>query len=168
MKNPELYNKTVEILVQSYLNDTLRHLNCYACAVGNLVAHYCNKIFVKQNPLFLPQSFDEELKWDGYAGYGVKVPRDTYKTGGTWYEQLWKKEEDLHGEPKEQLQSTGYALAELRQIEEAFESCALDDFNDDDKRMWTGLMAVIDILDQIHENTDSAVTEKSKALFVKA
>jgi hypothetical protein len=32
------FNHTVNVLVKAYLNDTLRHNNCYACAVGNMIA----------------------------------------------------------------------------------------------------------------------------------
>lgn len=41
MKRPELYQKTVDILVKAYFDDTLQHGNCYACAVGNIIAGNC-------------------------------------------------------------------------------------------------------------------------------
>lgn len=41
MKNKELFDKTIGILVNAYLNDTLENANCHACAVGNLVATNC-------------------------------------------------------------------------------------------------------------------------------
>ncbi len=42
MKNKSLYDKTVSILVDAYMNDTLQHGNCFACAVGNIVAANCD------------------------------------------------------------------------------------------------------------------------------
>src|SRR5258706_8814339 len=38
MKNELLYNKTINILKEAYFNNTLQHNNCYACAVGNIIA----------------------------------------------------------------------------------------------------------------------------------
>lgn len=32
------FNHSVNVLVKAYLNNTLAHSTCYACAVGNLVA----------------------------------------------------------------------------------------------------------------------------------
>ena len=34
----ERFHETVGILVKAYLNDTLEHTNCHACAVGNMIA----------------------------------------------------------------------------------------------------------------------------------
>jgi hypothetical protein len=33
------FSNTIDILVKAYLNDTLQHESCSACAVGNLVSH---------------------------------------------------------------------------------------------------------------------------------
>jgi len=41
------FENTVDILVKAYINDTLEHNNCYACAVGNIVAHNMGERFVK-------------------------------------------------------------------------------------------------------------------------
>jgi hypothetical protein len=39
MNRPEVYHKSVQILYDAYFNDTLDVMvNCYACAVGNLIA----------------------------------------------------------------------------------------------------------------------------------
>lgn len=37
MKNKDLFNKTIGILVNAYMNNTLAHGSCMACAVGNLI-----------------------------------------------------------------------------------------------------------------------------------
>lgn len=152
MKNPELYNKTVEILVQSYLNDTLVKGSCACCAVGNIIAANSGVVIERVGRP---------------CNYGKGLPIEE------WYGKLLRRElltdEEL---------STGYTTQELTQIESAFESNTEIYGRMYDSGLYTekqiledqynGLMAVIDVLDKIHENTDSAVTEKSKALFVKA
>jgi hypothetical protein len=37
MKNKELFDKTIGILVNAYMNDTLSYFDCEKCAVGNLI-----------------------------------------------------------------------------------------------------------------------------------
>lgn len=38
MKNQQLFDKTVSVLVNAYFNGYLNPVDCAACAVGNLVA----------------------------------------------------------------------------------------------------------------------------------
>lgn len=136
MKNPELYNRTVDILVQAYFNDTLRHGNCSACAVGNII---------KAN--------------GGFKGFF-----------SNWAEVFMTVEgqqgicpENYEGDAKSEIDSTGYAWQDLAKIEKSFESAK----GIKDEKMFNGLMAVIEVLDQIHENTDQEVTKVSKQKFVK-
>lgn len=137
MKNKELYNKTVDILVQAYFNDTLRHGDCKACAVGNLIQANggFNNFFTTWTEVFI-------------TVYGEQAVNPT----------------EYYGEAKREIDSTGYAWPDLAKIEKAFESA--NGINDE--KMFNGLMAVIEVLDQIHENTDQEVTKVSKQKFVKA
>jgi hypothetical protein len=49
MKKQELFNKTVGILVKAYQNETLEHLNCRACAVGNICAASAGVRLIKKD-----------------------------------------------------------------------------------------------------------------------
>ncbi len=135
MKNEELYHKTIGILVKAYQNDTLRKYDCAACVVGNMIA--ANEGY----------AIGEEGSW--LKGRKVILP--------AWWPQIGRVDTaNNNGEAKRQMDSTGYTLDELSLIETAFEGEG-DNFN--------GLMAVVDALDIIHENTDKEVTKLSKNLF---
>lgn len=61
---------------------------------------------------------------------------------------------------RQEIRLTGYSADEIRAIESAFESVIGD--CSEDKDGFLGLMAVVDALDIIHENTSSAITDKAK------
>lgn len=149
MNRPELYNKTVDILVQAYMNDTLQHANCHACAVGNLIA----------------------------ANMGIGYSKSKYETTmwnrefPVWIDVHCMKADGQHlnfcnytGEAKEQIDATGYSPYETAGIELAFESNR-DNGSTADERMFNSLLAVIEYLDKIHENKDATITEQSKKKF---
>lgn len=158
MKQEQLYNKTVDILVQAYFNDTLRHGNCYACAVGNLIAANKGIKMVANN--------DGDIKWDGYKNY-MDNTDDLFPLWFSAIKNCIKDEKDflVNEAMVNELIYTGYSVDEIYKIEEAFE----DVWEDDDCKdyMFKGLMQVIDILDQIHENTDTQVTTETKNKFQK-
>ena len=151
MKNESLYRKTVDILVQAYMNDTLIHGSCSACAVGNLVSANMGIKFIRNkrgNPYW---ENDIEPKWDlvhMYSGSSQLVNPKAYEN-----------------EAKKQIDATGYTWQQTAEIEKAFESAPYG--NSDDEWMFNGLMAVIDVLDEIHEVNDSEITKNTKSLFVK-
>lgn len=69
-----------------------------------------------------------------------------------------------------QVDRTGYSVNELAKIEYAFETAPRNcDYEDhlNDEWMFNGLMAVVDVLADIH-GIDLAEKESAKALFVKA
>jgi hypothetical protein len=140
MKKKTLYNKTVGILVDAYFNDTLQHQICQACAVGNLVAYYTNQ---KQEGKF----YCKDWSWSG-------VVRNYFPAGSN------EKTIEI---ANKQVAATGYTAIELLAIEKAFESSRLT-YPDP---MFNGLMAVIDVLDKIHENTDTILTANTKLKFNK-
>lgn len=163
MTNESLYNKTVDILVQAYFNDTLEHCNCYACAVGNIVAATNNISFINivdtPTPEFGRTIYPGAglLYWDKDNGF-----RDNL-TACLPSEFPETKINEISGR---HLKNTGYSLGQLRKIEIAFEGAPTGKCAED--YMFNGLMAVIEALDEIHENTDSDITKSSKGKFVKA
>ncbi len=149
------FHKTVNILVQAYLNDELAHSFCSACAVGNIVAHALGTKPRKGDDLEFDNNFFEN---GDYAA--------------AWYDAL-----NLmgHHEPGlRQIEATGYTKSELRLIERAFETAEGKPEMDgmwrgkqtDPTWMFNGLMAVVDVLADIH-NVDLSVREDAKLLFAK-
>jgi hypothetical protein len=143
MKNPELFHKTISILVKAYQNDTLEHGNCMACAVGNLV-----KANLPKARMSLSTGWPTVLVT---YGFGQVVSLESYK-----------------GSAKKQVDSTGYSVKELALIEYSFENVKPDenkDYNSDQHQL-DGLLAVVDALMIIHEATKEEA-EEAKLLFVK-
>lgn len=160
MKHPELYQRTVDILVDAYFNDTLEHGNCYACAVGNMIAGNCNYDIAdtgKPWKVWLSNQFQvSNPKREGWAS----VFMTDYNIG-----KQVKKYYNYNHEAKRQIDSTGYSLDQLAKVEYAFEMA--DKGASQEDYMFNGLMAVIDVLDIIHENTDAAAIQSTKKRFVK-
>lgn len=144
------FNHTVNVLVKAYLNDTLVHGNCYACAVGNIVAESKGYNYVKCT--------DEPFRkvvWDIAKGsYDSFVPM--------WFTYL--DEAQKPADVRDQVQATGYTWDEIRRIEKAFECCERP--LSGEQWMFNGLMAVVDVLAEIH-NVDLSVKESAKLQFVK-
>jgi hypothetical protein len=137
MYTKEQFHETVGILVRAYMNDTLEHAECGACAVGNIIAAKSPELY-NENP-------------------------------AAWYHPL-ERERPL---AKKQLASTGYAFEDVMKIEKAFETCPIPDRLKntwgnwkDPEWMFNGLMAVVDVLCEIHGMNETEKQE-SKALFVK-
>jgi hypothetical protein len=147
MKNKELFDKTIGILVNAYLNNTLVHNNCCACAVGNIIAAN------------MQIKYDPYLKWTGrqlaWSKVFVSMPFKSDQIQRPWA---------YTGNAKEQIDATGYAWTDLALIEAAFERAPKG--TNKDERMFNGLMAVVDVLCQIHE-LDEKTKRVTKELFVK-
>lgn len=148
MIKPELYHKTIGILVKAYLNDTLIPGNCAACAVGNLIAASMKITYTNPAVRSCIDWKEHAIRWDQ-----VFCTRNGYQ---------FINENKYEGEAKEQIDSTGYTWHELAKIEAAFESTprGVEDI------MYFGLMAVINVLGEIHQASESEV-KASKELFVK-
>lgn len=133
------FEKTVDVLVKAYLNNTLEHGNCQACAVGNMVAAACGYTY-----------HEDELR-----------QRWIEKSGASWQNLVLAPDLStaLRNEAVFEIESTGYTILELSNIEKAFETNKSTDG-------FLGLMAVVDVLAEIH-GIDLTVKEEAKLLFVK-
>lgn len=151
MKNETLYFKTIDILVKAYFEETLFHGMCYACAVGNIVAGNCGLRV-------------EKFEWLTKEGISVTQHwSDVFHAESTTKQT--RMPENYRGIAKLQIDSTGYTWEELALIEMAFES-KYDPHVIQEHNMFMGLMAVIEVLGQIHE-CDKETIEESKLMFVK-
>lgn len=86
------FNHTVNVLVKAYINDTLQHGSCSACAVGNIIS--ANGYELDRRSL-LYMSWYEELTGVYFLGNPT--------------------------EAEKQISVTGYSRLELAKIEMAFE-----------------------------------------------
>jgi hypothetical protein len=137
MINEQLYRKTVDILFQAYFNDTLKHDDCSACAVGNMVAanmgittqQLTPRIHLRQGWNRVFTTFTSTRQFINPKGY---VPGSEAKT---------------------QIDSTGYCWQDLAKIEFAFETAPKGESDED--WMFNGLVAVLDVLKDIHQVEDN-------------
>ena len=152
MKNEQQYHDTINILKEAYFNDTLQHLTCAACAVGNIIAAKTGKKIVLNTSYTLTKwegyNRDYSLNWLYLVEYENRISPNLPK--------------DLDA-AKEQIKATGYTSYELHLVEDAFETA--DKGNSQDDWMFNGLMAVVDVLGEIHE-VEAEQTELSKQLFI--
>jgi len=147
MKNQELFDRTIGILVNAYLNDTLDYFNCKACAVGNLVAANSGFNLFKQ---------DREIVCDNPDYYGDWADAIRLGEGEIYGTDRWVK--NTYSE----IKSTGYFAEELAKIELAFSDAGTGNKQD----AFVGLMSVCDTLMQIHEANETEIMD-AKKLFVK-
>jgi hypothetical protein len=147
MKNKELFDKTVKILVNAYLNNSLEPGNCHACAVGNIIAA---NMGIKYN---------KDLQWIGRQVAWSRV----FVTFSFRIAQV-KRPWAYTGEALEQINSTGYSWEDLARLEYAFERAPRSKAREE--QMFNGLMAVAEVLGEIHE-MDEKTKEVTKELFAR-
>lgn len=149
------FQNTVDILVKAYLNNTLEHGDCGACAVGNLVSAAIGPF----------EAMPPYLENGKVAEEGIGWP-NVFCTIENGYQII--RSNKYEGLAKEQIDSTGYSRQDLARIEEAFEYHNHTYTRlDEDQAMFEGLMAVVDVLADIH-GINLEAKESAKALFVKA
>lgn len=159
MKNKELYEKSVNVLLDAYNNGTLFHGNCYACAVGNLIAKGCNIEFIKDNTWK-----DIKPEWDNVFSSSTVFNEIFQEINLSCYQ----------GETKRQIDSTRYSVEELAKIEYEFENILIN--KKYSKRylkhvnpklgQFLGLVAVLNTLKEIHEIKEEIHTENIERLEV--
>ncbi len=165
MNRKESYEKSVNILLDAYNNDTLKHNDCTACAVGNLIKGSGYKFKGKKIPLIVAITRDP------------KLPRllDLYNENDTQWLRLIGRDVRDEKYPicdikedvaKEQLSHLEYTLEEVSRIEHAFEST--NGYYDvpEKERQFLGLTAVLKVLEKIH-NTEQPESQKRLETIAK-
>lgn len=143
MKNKELFDLTIGILVKAYLGNNLDQMDCAACAVGNLVSANLGYKWVENN------------EWEDKEGKLIIPSWDFGRLLSS--RKLCPKR--LSAQGRKEIRSTGYTASQLLYIEVAFMDT--EDENDN----YTGLMNVVDTLMLIHEANETEV-KQAKELFV--
>lgn len=155
MKDLKKFNHTVNVLLKAYLNDTLEHGSCHACAVGNLVAEALHTEVCQVRGVWI----------NGQMPYWnvVFITSDWNVVFITSDKKQYVNPENYVGTSKTQIDATGYTWQQLAKIEFAFETANPGRSNDE--WMFNGLMAVVDVLAEIHE-IDLETVKETKELFV--
>lgn len=167
MKNKQLYDKTLSILIDAYMNNTLENAYCTSCAIGNIIAANCGYKLIKDEKA-TKQRGRLQLNWLMPDGT-VRLPlQPEWSIFSVYQDTMLIKNDgkinDKWHEAIKQIGSTGYSLSELNRIEFAFETRDdnVDKFSlTKDERLIYGLLRVIDMLNEIHENTVIKVELKS-------
>ncbi len=157
MKNKELFDRTISILVKAYMEGVLLHGNECACVIGNMIAAN-NDICIKTNPLAWSKDGEiiDDPDWNKVHNLG-NMRSLAYLDSISLFRG------------KRELESTGYSVHETCKIEGVFERkyiTVVDGGNYEDTDGYLGLMAVVDCLMEIHQCTDEKVKEETKAMFV--
>lgn len=153
--------------MQAYLNETLEHQFCSACAVGNIVAESLETKPMRRRTVFLIDDIKKmkyligNFEYSMFENHRHSLWQRVFITKNGVQE---RSPYNYSGETKAQIDSTGYTWQELARIEEAFELAPKGD--DAYSWMFNGLMAVVDVLANIH-SIDLSVREEAKLLFVK-
>lgn len=154
MNRESIYHKSVQILYDAYFNDTLEHGNCFACAVGNLVAGNMGLSFETGECVLRGM-----VRWIGYNTL------EKHPAVNGWGNVLAGRTvvcfERYKEEAKSQIDSTGYTPSELALIEVAFEfgNRRTEDW------MFDGLANVLEALKQIHEVEDADLIQSNHKRF---
>lgn len=152
----EKFNRTVAVLVAAYLNNTLRHGECAACAVGNIIAAEIGAVPT--------DSGDEFLGWSWMRNQ-VEITVGWHHVFCTSEGSQKQSPLNYYGQIKRQIDASGYTWKELAKIEAAFESSMVGESEDD--WMFNGLMDVVEVLSEIH-GISIDQKEAAKLQFVKA
>lgn len=177
MKNPELFVKSVDTLVDAYERGNLEHLSPCHCAVGNLIAYNagtykfeedgsknswsCLMSAMRENDIKNPTVNDKSLKFHfNLSNHLASIYQSFSEDKPVTVEEAFK-----------QIEKTGYTATEIERIEAAFEK---HDINSEtglgingrgshcDDPL-DGLLKAISVLGDIHEiSTDTVECMKTK------
>jgi hypothetical protein len=164
MNRQELFDKTINILVQAFFNGTLAKGTCSACAVGNLcAAGLGGKIWYDRDlNNFTSDINDQHTSW-------VFV----FATNSILGQRINPEAYHKYNHIKKCIDSTRYKWQELAEIEKAFEENTRIQYFDYDatdqqkimQDQHNGLMAVVEVLTDIHEVSEEKAHEAKLQFF---
>jgi len=148
------FDEAIKALVKGYFEESLIRGSCAACAVGNIIANAMNEDIIVTKGV--TGSVKDYGTWKG--GFNILESWFTVFGSRGMFGEQYILESNYRGVPREQIDSTGYSYKELARVEKAFESKGED--------MFTGLMAVVDVLCEI-EGKSQEEAKEYKEMFVK-
>jgi len=148
MKNKELYQKTVDIILDAYNSGNFQKQDCTKCAVGNIIAAN----FSNYNHDYL-KSISPDYRSNGYQTW-VQLFVTNKK------QRIYQKAQDIYkSNPviKSHIDCTGYNWQDLAKIEKAFES---------GKTMLDSLTKVLNVLAEIHLVEEITINKNQEKLEI--
>lgn len=189
MNRPELYQKTVDLLLDAYNSGKLEHGDCKACAVGNICGGNDNwaRLFMTSSGTQHVSKLDKIKVYKSGIGT-IEIPNEQaeeYSEKGFVYGDSGYDGDDVDGfsvsprnfvakkmEAVKLIESTGYTMEELMKIEFAFE-ISIDNteegrnhyiYEDNKKGQFIGLTAVLNVLAEIHAAPETEKTSNQEKL----
>ncbi len=132
--------------MDAYSNGTLRHMDCTACAVGNLIR---GNGYEFKGDLNVHWNEQEESCYDYNSSWLNHIMRERRGFADTTYVKPQSVEAAI-----EQIESTGYSIEELDKIEHAFEICKKLPHSSEKELQFLGLTAVLKVLEEIHQGEE--------------
>lgn len=149
MNREQLYQKTVDVLLDAYNKEELEHGRCDYCAVANI----CKEASVK-------------------TGMSVDSWSNLFTTSTLGQQYFYNKDGVQQQRGLKLIEATGYSVEELAKIEYAFETSIINTkkgylyWRDVKTKQgqFIGLCAVLDVLKEIHEVEDVSHVENMHSL----
>jgi hypothetical protein len=172
-KGKQLFDQTVSDLVTAYISNELRHGECSACAVGNILKRFAKDLLIPNysiwSCLFVTKtSFGKQTQLiaksdNEYIRHGLTIEKisltEEYLTPSSRFNAMVNK-----ACANRLIEASGYTMEELARVELAFETAPVGE--SDDEWMFNGLMAVVDVLADIN-GISLEEREESKLMFVR-
>lgn len=156
---PDLYKSSCDKLFKAYFDNTLKHGDCRAYAVGNILESGDWKcLFLTATDIFGRHKTEDATKEDMYMVWKSSIftrgPEavSIYRLIIAGREDLIETAEEMKREARELINASGYTVEELMRIERTFE--VADKGTSAEDHMYNGLVAVLDVLKDIHQVED--------------
>jgi len=162
MNRSELYYHSVDVLLDAYNDKKLKHGDCTACAVGNLVGDGMKKL-------------GKSYTMDDLERMGSRITLRTWtrlfvtSRPGHSRQFISKIPEKILGKDsviRTHVECTGYHWKELARIEKAFESISKKTVRSENETLmqFEGLCKVLDVLKEIHQVDQEVSSVSSERL----
>ena len=163
MNRPELFVKSVDILVDAYNRGKLRNMSTCHCAVGNLISYREGNYVSDEKRIDWHQiisSMRAKLKYNPYGGNPKGFPKEIPMNITSVQEVVTTISCDGDDDRAiiknglAEMRKTEYSLLEIEKIERAFENAdQYGNYNHDGQRgeVKDGLIRAIGVLGEIHK-----------------
>lgn len=160
MKNQPIYFRSIDLISANYKINRIVHGDCRKCPTAILLKAASAKTNIpvqRWSNLFCTITRVDDVQEQIFA---TKNSIIVFHDLGFFTQ---KKSPEIRQQAEELIAAGDYTLDELAKIENAFETAPYGD--SDEEYLFNGIMAVIDALDEIHENNDLSITKEVKERF---
>jgi len=148
----ERIKKAYDALTEAFIEGTLRHGNCLACACGNIIASACG---IRLTDDMITYKGHTERKWEE-EGHGWWLRRSFYRNGQSTPFNFYYPLEEF----KDVVNEAGFTAEEFSRMENAFEGTRKvlllkeEDLNTTELQ-YRSLCAVFDVLQEMDERANA-------------